>query len=141
MKAEGVKATAVGFMGGHVEDPFYEQVCTQTTGHLESVEVRFDPLITSYDSLVKLFFETHDFSQTDGQGHDIGPQYRSVIFYLNSAQKATAEVYINILKEKGFSVATELHPASTFWKAEEYHQQYYEHKGATPYCHIYQKIF
>jgi len=141
MKANGVTATTVGFMGGHLHHPTYEQVCTQTTGHLETVEVVFDPLQTNYESLVKLFFETHDFCQTDGQGPDIGPQYRSLIFYQTEEQRKVAEKYIEILKEKGYQVATELQEASAFWKAEDYHQQYYAHKGALPYCHTYKKIF
>jgi len=141
MKAPGVHATAVGFMGGHLDNPSYPQVCTKTTGHLETIEVVFDPRLTSYEALVKLFFETHDFSQTDGQGPDIGPQYLSFIFYRNPEQKATAECYIQLLRKMEFEVATRLEPASKFWKAEDYHQQYYEHKGTVPYCHTYRKIF
>jgi len=141
MKAPGVIATAVGFMGGHLDHPSYKEVCTKTTGHLETVEVHFDTRLTSYESLVKLFFETHDFSQTDGQGPDIGPQYRSFIFYKNPEQKEMADRYIALLREKGYQVATALQPAGRFWKAEDYHQQYYEHKGSTPYCHTYRKIF
>lgn len=141
MKAKGVVSTAVGFMGGHVENPSYRQVCQKNTGHLETTEVVYDPKETSYENLVKLFFETHDFTQTNGQGPDIGPQYLSCIFYSNPEQKAIAEKYIKILQDKGYKVATMLKPASTFWKAEDYHQQYYEHKGSTPYCHVYKKIF
>lgn len=141
MKASGVIGTAVGFMGGHVEHPTYEQVCTKTTGHIETTQVIFDASLTSYENLVRLFFETHDFTQTDGQGPDIGPQYRSFIFYMNEEQKQIAEKYIGILTEKGYKVATTLEPASIFWKAEDYHQQYYDHKGTRPYCHTYKKIF
>ncbi len=141
MKAPGVKQTNVGFMGGHVNNPTYEQVCQKNTGHLETTEVIFDPETTTYEEMVKLFFETHDFTQTDGQGPDIGPQYRSCIFYADESQKAIAEKYIDILHGKGYRVATMLKPATTFWKAEDYHQQYYEHKGSTPYCHKYTKIF
>ncbi len=141
MKAKGVVSTAVGFMGGHVDHPTYQQVCTQTTGHLETTRVIFDTAQTSYEEIIKLYFETHDFTQTNGQGPDIGPQYRSYIFYLNDEQKQIAEKYIRILETKGYSVATTLAPASTFWIAEDYHQQYYEHKGTTPYCHSYTKIF
>jgi peptide methionine sulfoxide reductase msrA/msrB len=141
MKADGVDATAVGFMGGHVEHPTYKQVCTGLTGHLECTEVAYDASKASYGNLVKLFFETHDFSQTDGQGPDIGSQYVSCIFYGNEDEKATAEKYIAALEAKGYQVATKLQLASTFWKAEDYHQQYYEHKGTKPYCHSYKKIF
>jgi peptide methionine sulfoxide reductase msrA/msrB len=141
MKANGVLHTAVGFMDGHVQNPTYKQVCEKNTGHLETTEVIFDPTKTSYEEMVKLFFETHDLTQTDGQGPDIGPQYLSCIFYSNDEEKAMAEKYINILTNKGYKVATMLKPASMFWKAEDYHQQYYEHKGEKPYCHQYRKIF
>jgi peptide methionine sulfoxide reductase msrA/msrB len=140
-KAAGVVETTVGFMGGHVEHPSYPQVCTGTTGHLETTEVVFDPKRTTYENLVQLFFETHDFTQTDGQGPDIGSQYLSAIFYADEEQKAVAEKYIRLLTDKGFNVATVLRPAETFWPAEEYHQDYYDHKGTTPYCHIYRKLF
>lgn len=141
MKAKGVAHTAVGFMGGHVDHPSYEQVCQKNTGHLETTEVEYDTLKTTYEDLVKLFFETHDFTQTNGQGPDIGPQYLSCIFYADENEKNIAEKYISILQKKGYKVATMLKPLSTFWKAEDYHQQYYEHKGTTPYCHVYKKIF
>lgn len=140
-KASGVKETTVGFMGGHINNPTYEQVCQKNTGHLETTEVVFDPSATNYEEMVKLFFETHDFTQTNGQGPDIGPQYMSCIFYSNAIEKAIAERYINLLTAKGYKVATMLRPASTFWPAENYHQDYYEHKGGTPYCHKYTKIF
>lgn len=141
MKAVGVKETNVGFMGGHVDNPSYEQVCQKNTGHLETTEVIYDSNETTYDNLVKLFFETHDFTQTNGQGPDIGPQYLSCIFYSSQSEKEIAQKYIDLLEAKGYKVATMLKPASTFWKAEDYHQQYYEHKGTTPYCHKYRKIF
>jgi peptide methionine sulfoxide reductase msrA/msrB len=103
--------------------------------------VEYDDTLTSYEALVKLFFETHDFTQTNGQGPDIGPQYLSCIFYSTEQEKAIAEHHIQILTEKGYKVATMLKPCSIFWKAEEYHQQYYDHKGSRPYCHSYKKIF
>ncbi|MBK5723077.1 bifunctional methionine sulfoxide reductase B/A protein [Dysgonomonas sp. Marseille-P4677] len=141
MKANGVKHTAVGFMGGHIDNPSYEQVCQKNTGHLETTEVEYDTSKTTYEDLIRLFFETHDFTQTNGQGPDIGPQYLSCIFYADDNEKEIAEKYIDILKTKGYKVATMLKPLSTFWKAEDYHQQYYEHKGTKPYCHVYKKIF
>ena len=141
MKAKGVKHTTVGFMGGHVENPSYEEVCRQNTGHLETTEVMFDTTKTSYEDLVKLFFETHDFTQTNGQGPDIGSQYLSCIFYSTPEEEAIARKYIDILTSKGYKVATMLKPATKFWRAENYHQQYYEHKGSKPYCHKYTKIF
>ncbi len=141
MKAPGVVKTTVGYMGGHIDHPTYEQVSSKTSGHLETTEVVFDTEKTSYENLVKLFFETHDFTQTNGQGPDIGPQYRSFIFYTDDAQKAMADKYIDILMKKGYKVATNLQKASAFWKAEDYHQAYYESKGGRPYCHAYKKIF
>ncbi|MDR1834340.1 MAG: peptide-methionine (S)-S-oxide reductase MsrA [Fusobacteriaceae bacterium] len=141
MKAPGVVRTTVGFMGGKLEKPKYVEVKTGTTGHLECVEAAYDPALTTYENLVRLFFETHDFTQTDGQGPDIGSQYLSAIFYQSEEEKEIAEKYIDVLTQKGYKVATALRPAETFWPAEDYHQQYYEHKGSAPYCHFYKKIF
>jgi len=141
MKAPGVVSTSVGFMGGDKKNPTYKEVSEQKTGHVETTEVVFDPTKTTYGDLVRLFFETHDFTQTDGQGPDIGPQYLSRIFYKNDEEKKIAEKYIGLLTEKGYRVATTLKPVSDYWKAENYHQQYYKHKGSTPYCHVYKKIF
>lgn len=132
---KGVVKTTVGYMGGHVKNPTYEEVSTHKTGDFETTKVVYDPLVTSYDALVRLFFETHDFTQTNGQGVDIGPQYRSVIFYSSPEQKAIAEKYIHLLTIKGNTVATILISASTFWKAEAYHQNYYEVQGDMPDCH------
>lgn len=141
MKAKGVLETTVGYMGGHTMNPTYKEVCTGTTGHAETTEVVFDPAQTSYEELLKLFFETHDFTQIGGQGPDIGDQYRSVIFYTSDAQKQLAEKYIGILTAKGYKVATVLEQAPEFWDGEDYHQEYYDKKQGTPYCHIYRKIF
>jgi len=141
MKAAGVKSTAVGYMGGEVDNPTYPQVKTGTTGHLECVEVEYDPQKTSYENLVTLFFETHDFTQGDGQGPDIGSQYLSCLFYGNEKEKAAAENCIQRLERMGYRVATQIREVSTFWIAEDYHQQYYENKGTAPYCHSYKKIF
>ena len=141
MKARGVRATTVGYMGGHTQNPTYRKVCTGTTGHAETTEVIFNPSETSYENLIKLFFETHDFTQVGGQGPDIGDQYRSVIFYTSPEQKNMAEKYIGILTDKGYKVSTQLQPAGEFWEAEDYHQEYYDKKNGTPYCHIYRKIF
>ena len=141
MKAKGVLETTVGYMGGHTQHPTYKEVCTGTTGHAETTEVVFDPTLTSYEELVKLYFETHDFTQVGGQGPDIGDQYRSVIFYTSDEQKQMAEKYIKILGDKGYKVATILEKAPEFWSAEDYHQEYYDKKNGSPYCHIYRKIF
>jgi len=141
MKAAGVISTTVGYMGGHTKNPTYKEVCTGETGHVETTEVVFDNSKTSYENMIKLYFETHDFTQVGGQGPDIGDQYRSVIFYTSESQKQMAEKYIGILSNKGYKVATALHSAPEFWKAEDYHQEYYDKKQGTPYCHIYRKIF
>lgn len=140
-KKPGVISTEVGYMGGHRDNPTYEQVCTGQTGHAETTKVVYDPAQISYEELTKLFFETHDPGQLNRQGPDIGTQYRSVIFYTTKQEKETAEKLIQELRNKGYKVVTELTPASTFWKAENYHQNYYQTKGGTPYCHIYEKKF
>ena len=140
-KAFGVTSTFVGYMGGELENPTYPEVKTGLTGHVETVEVNFDPEVISFDKVLELYFETHDFTQVGGQGPDIGTQYRSVIFYTDEKQKATAEKYIAILSNMRHKVATALEPACKFWVAEDYHQHYYDKKEDTPYCHIYKKIF
>ncbi len=140
-KTKGVKSTTVGYIGGHIENPGYEQVCTGTTGHAEAVELIFDPDKTSYEELTRLFFETHDFTQVNRQGPDIGEQYRSVIFYTNDEQKQIAEKLIKLLEDKGYKVATRLEPAGEFYQAEKYHQDYYFKTGGTPYCHIKREVF
>ena len=134
-EAPGVIRTMVGYTGGLTKNPTYEQVCSHTTGHAEAVEVIFDPLQTSFEKLARLFFEIHDPTQVDGQGPDLGNQYRSEIFYVGAEQKATAEKLIGELNSKGWKVATRLEPAGTFWPAETYHRNYYRHKGGQPYCH------
>jgi len=140
-KQEGVKSVVSGYAGGTVKNPTYHQVSSGRTGHVETIEVVFDPQVTRYDELVKVFFNTHDFSQTKGQGPDIGSQYLSVIFYTTEAQRIIAEKYKQLLKDKGYSVATKIEKATAFYAAETYHQDYYEHKGTTPYCHIYEDKF
>jgi peptide methionine sulfoxide reductase msrA/msrB len=133
--AKGVKSTTVGYIGGTTQNPTYKEVCQHKTGHIEAMEVIFNPLETNFEELAKLFFEIHDPTQANGQGPDIGPQYVSAIFYQNDDQLKTAEKLINTLKLKGYNVVTQLKKASPFWPAEDYHQQYYEHKGSEPYCH------
>ena len=136
-KAKGVVSTKVGYTGGHSVNPNYEAVCSGQTGHAEALEVIFDPDQTDYESLAKLFFETHDPTQYNRQGPDVGSQYRSAVFYLNEEQKKTAEKLMGTLKKKGFNVFTELTPATEFWPAEEFHQRYYERRKGMPYCHVY----
>ncbi len=140
-KLDGVISTRVGYTGGSIPRPTYKQVCTGTTGHAEAVEVVFDPKKVSYETLTRMFFETHDPTQIDGQGPDIGTQYRSEIFYLSDEQKATATKLIKLLQDKGLDIATALTPAVEFYDGEEYHQDYYIKSGGTPYCHAYTKRF
>jgi peptide methionine sulfoxide reductase msrA/msrB len=140
-KTPGVISTTVGYTGGHVDNPTYKQVCTDRTGHAEAVEVSYDPDVISYEQLAKLFFETHDFTQLNRQGPDIGTQYRSGIFYLDDEQKQIANQLIQQLKIKRYNVKTEVTQADKFWPGEEYHQDYYDKTHKTPYCHTYRKIF
>ncbi len=140
-RAEGVISTTVGYTGGHKDNPTYKEVCTGTTGHYEAVEVVFDKTKTSFEKLAKLFFEIHDFTQTDGQGPDFGSQYLSAVFCFNDEQRKITSDLIKILSDKGYKVATEIKSFSKFWKAEDYHQDYYDVTGKIPYCHSYRKIF
>lgn len=140
-KHAGVVNTLVGYTGGHVPNPTYEQVCGGDTGHREAIEIEFDPNQTSFEELAKLFFETHDFSQVGGQGPDIGEQYTSAIYYTTDEQKDVAEQLIEQLEAKGNTVTTAVLPAEPFYAAEDYHQKYYEKTGGAPYCHIYIKKF
>ncbi len=137
----GVVEAVSGYMGGKMENPTYEQVCSKTTGHLETVEVTYDPEQISYEELARYFFEIHDPTQADGQGPDIGPQYLSAVFYSTAEEREIAEKLIEILKGKGYPVITKLVPADKFWEAEDYHQDYYIRKNQQPYCHRYQSRF
>ena len=130
----GVTGVESGYMGGG-DDPSYEQVSEGGSGHLETVRVRFDPERVSYETIARRFFEIHDPTQADGQGPDIGARYRSAVFYASPGQKRTAEALIEELDSLGYEVVTEVRPAERFWKAEEYHQDYYERTGKQPYCH------
>jgi methionine-S-sulfoxide reductase len=141
MKSPGVVSTTVGYMGGHTSAPTYKEVCSGTTGHVEVVEVVYNPKLTSFETMLRLYYETHDFEQVGGQGPDIGEQYQSVVFYVDENQRLMVEKYIKILTDKGYKVATKLRPAPEFWEAEDYHQEYYHKKNGTPYCHAYKKIF
>lgn len=131
----GVVSVVSGYMGGHVESPSYQQVSSQTSGHLETVEVRFDPATISYEAVAKRFFEIHDPTQADGQGPDLGPEYLSAVFYTSPEQQAAAQALIERLKARGYDVVTKVRPAERFWPAEDYHQDYYASSGKTPYCH------
>lgn len=140
-KEPGVVETQVGYIGGTKENPTYQEVCAHGTGHAEAVKVTYDPSKTDYETLCKLFFETHDPTQVNRQGPDIGDQYRTEIFYLNAQQKEIAEKLKGILESKGLKVATKITEATRFWDGEDYHEHYYSNKGGTPYCHGYTKRF
>ncbi len=134
----GVLETAAGYEGGSLERPTYKDVCTDTTGHAEVVELVFDPARVEYESLLDVFFDLHDPTQVDRQGPDFGRQYRSAIFFHSPEQRVAAEKKIEELKIEGRfrkPIATEVVPAQTFWKAEEYHQKYLEKRGMAN-CHI-----
>lgn len=131
-QVEGVTATAVGYMGGHVHDPTYEQVCTDRTGHAEVVHVEYDPERVSYDDLLDVFWDSHDPTQLDRQGPDVGSQYRSVIFTHSEEQAAAAKASREARDRSGRyrrPIVTAIEPAAVFWRAEGYHQRYLEERG------------
>jgi peptide-methionine (S)-S-oxide reductase len=135
---KGVASTAVGYMGGTLANPTYEDVCTDKTGHAEVLQVEYDPAQVSYEELLKVFWENHDPTTLNRQGPDVGIQYRSVVFYHTPEQKAAAEAAKKHLQQQGSSkrpIVTEIVPASTFWRAEEYHQRYLEKHGRS-HCHL-----
>ena len=134
---QGVLSVESGYMGGHVANPSYRAVCTGTTGHVEVVQVTFDPAISSYREILEVFFAIHDPTTRDRQGNDSGPQYRSAIFYHSEEQKATAEELIRELDgERIWSrpIVTEVRPAAEFYVAEDYHQEYFRNNPSAPYC-------
>ncbi len=136
-KVEGVVETAVGYSGGHYDNPTYSDVCTGRTGHAEVVRVRFDPEKVSYEALLEVFWRAHDPTQLNRQGPDVGSQYRSVIFYHSPEQQAAAQASKEAIDESRRHprpIVTSIEPARTFWRAEEYHQQYLEKRGAAS-CH------
>ncbi len=136
-KVEGVLETRVGYTGGDVTDPTYEQVCGKTTGHAEAIEILYDPAIISYGDLLEKLWDFHDPTTLNRQGPDVGTQYRSAVFYLDDEQKAAAEKSIAETNRSGkFTnpIVTEVTAASKFWPAEEYHQKYLEKKGITIAC-------
>ena len=135
---KGVTATAVGYEGGHLQNPTYKDVCTDRTGHAEVVEVEYNPDLVSYDTLLKVFWENHDPTQLNRQGPDFGTQYRTVIFYHTPEQEAEAKVSKAAVEASGKfkrPVVTQIVPATTFFIAEDYHQQYLEKRGMSS-CHI-----
>lgn len=140
-KLPGILKVESGYTGGIKEHPTYEEVCKGNTKHLEAVRVVFNLERLTYEKVLKYFFEIHDPTQANGQGPDIGSQYLSGCFYYNEKQKEIASNLITQLKQKGYDVITRVLPVSTFWRAEEYHQDYYRKTGKVPYCHKYTKRF
>ena len=150
---EGVVKVTSGYMGGTVKNPSYKQVCTGETGHAECVQVVYEPSKITYDELLKVFYEVHDPTSLNRQGADVGTQYRSAIFYNSPEQKEKAEYYKTELNKSGAydkPIVTEITPASPFYVAEDYHQEYYQNnKNTNPYCSIvirpklekFQKVF
>jgi peptide-methionine (S)-S-oxide reductase len=133
----GVKSVVSGYAGGHVEDPTYEAVCNGTTGHAEVVQISYDPDEIAYRDLLEVFFALHDPTTKDRQGPDVGSQYRSAVFYHDGEQREVAEAVIADLEGSAYDgIVTEVEPLETFYKAEEYHQNYYEKNPNQPYCAV-----
>lgn len=134
---DGVRAVTSGYAGGHVEAPSYEQVGTGTTGHAEVVQVEYDPEVIAYDELLEVFFATHDPTQVNRQGPDVGTQYRSIVLYHDDEQRGQAEAYIDALDEEyDDEVVTQLEPLESFYRAEERHQDYFEKHPEDAYCQM-----
>jgi peptide-methionine (S)-S-oxide reductase len=136
-EVEGVISVVSGYSGGNVDNPTYEQIGTGATGHAECLNIVYDTTKVTYDELLEIFWQTHDPTTLNRQGNDIGPQYRSVIFYRNEHQKEVAEKYKMELNKSGAfnnPIVTTLEPMKVFYKAENYHQNYYNQNGNQPYC-------
>ncbi len=136
---KGIISATPGYSGGNVKNPTYEQVSGGKTGHAETIKIEYDPALISYEALLKIFFGTHDPTSTNRQGEDVGPQYRSIIFYVDEGQKEIAEKYIEELKEgKIYSkpIVTEIRPFKDFYEAEDYHKNYYGKHEDAPYCRL-----
>lgn len=136
---KGVEHVESGYSGGHVANPTYREVCNGTTGHAEVVQVTFDPQVISFEEILRVFFTIHDPTTRNRQGNDVGPQYRSAIFYHNPEQRATAEKVIRELNEAKLwpnPIVTEVAPFTEFYEAEEYHQEYFANNPYQPYCQV-----
>lgn len=136
-RVEGVKSVVCGYAGGHTVNPSYEEVCSGNTGHAEVVQIIYDPEVISYDDLLKIFWQTHDPTTLNKQGADVGEQYRSIILYNNEKQKEKAEYYKNELQKSGAwdkPIVTQIVPLTKFYRAEDYHQNYYEKNPYQGYC-------
>jgi peptide-methionine (S)-S-oxide reductase len=135
---KGVLKVESGYSGGHIDNPTYKEVCEGTTGHAEVVQIVYDPTRITFDELLEAFWQSHDPTTLNRQGNDVGPQYRSAIFYHNEEQKQKAEKYkAELDKAKAFDkpIVTEISPFSKFYVAENYHQDYYNNNGSQPYCY------
>jgi peptide-methionine (S)-S-oxide reductase len=138
-QAQGVERVESGYAGGTVPNPTYRQVCSETTGHAEVVQVTFDPAVISFAELLEIFFTIHDPTTPNRQGADVGTQYRSAIFYHSEEQRRTAEETIKALDAEHLwdaPIVTEVTPLDTFYKAEDYHQEYYRNNQRQPYCQV-----
>lgn len=135
----GVESVVSGYSGGHVPNPTYRQVCSETTGHAEVAQVTFDPEVVSFREILEVFFTIHDPTTLNRQGADVGESYRSAIFYHDEEQKRVAEEVISNLETEGIwsnPIVTEVTPFSEFYIAEDYHQEYYRNNGYQPYCQV-----
>ena len=135
---KGVEKVTSGYSGGHVENPTYEEVCNKKTGHAECLQIQYDPAEISFDELLEVFWKTHDPTTLNRQGNDIGPQYRSAIFYHNKEQKEKAEKYKAALNASGIfdaPIVTAIEPFTIFYPAENYHKDYYRNNTSQPYCY------
>jgi peptide-methionine (S)-S-oxide reductase len=136
---KGVAHVESGYAGGHVANPSYREVCNGTTGHAEVVRVTFDPQVVSFEEILRVFFTIHDPTTLNRQGNDVGPQYRSAIFYHNQEQKATAEKVIREISEAKLwpnPIVTEVTPLTNYYEAEDYHQEYFANNPYQPYCQV-----
>jgi peptide-methionine (S)-S-oxide reductase len=137
-RLKGVEKVTSGYTGGHIKNPTYEEVCNKNTGHAEALQIQFDPQQISFDELLEVFWKTHDPTTLNRQGNDVGPQYRSAIFYHNDNQKQKAEKYKKALNESGIfdaPIVTSIEPFTVFYPAENYHNNYYNRNSSQPYCY------
>lgn len=139
LRLNGVKSVVSGYTGGKTLNPTYKDICTGETGHAEAIRITFDPRLLTFGELLEVFFATHDPTTINRQGNDVGTQYRSEIFYHNEAQRELAEAYIGLLTDEntfGKKIVTRLSPATVFYPAEDYHQNFYDRNPEQPYCNF-----
>ena len=136
-RLKGVSSVLPGYSGGHVENPSYDEVCSGTTGHAEAIQIEFDPKVIPFEKLLEIFFYTHDPTTKNQQGNDVGPQYRSVVFYHDEEQRTVAEKYIaELINDKVYTktIVTTIEPFKNFYVAEDYHQNYFDRNREAAYC-------